>query len=94
MYGALTVPDPFISRTDLAATKPGSELIHELIQSFVNKRLVFEDLGHLPQMTDRKDVLIVPFFVLRVEEVGHSLTIQNNVVGAVRFALQYSKLNA
>lgn len=84
----LTVSNPFINRADLAPTEPGTELVYEFIYGLINQRLVVQDLGHPPQAPNWEDILVMPLFVLRVEEIGDSMAIHQGVVGVVRVTLQ------
>jgi hypothetical protein len=73
----LTVSNSFVRLTDstgvLAINKLLRKLVHKLGESLVNKRLIFQNLGHTPETTNRPDIPTMPVLILGVKQVTKTM---------------------
>lgn len=87
----LTESDPFVSWADstsvLAINKFLGKLFHELGDSLINQRLILEHLGHAPESTNWPNLLIMPIFILRIEQITQTMAFNQDIVGSVHVTL-------
>ena len=64
-----------------------SKFVHKCGDSLVDEWLIFQDLGHTPKATNGSNILVMPIFILGVEQIGQAMTFNKYIVWPVHVTL-------